>query len=164
MAYDLIIKNGRVIDGSGEPGFYADVAVKDGRIAGIGKFNESATRVIDADGRVVSPGWIDNHTHYDAQAVFDPICYNSARNGHTTAIVGNCGLSIAPAREDDPDFVRRMFSGAERVPIDVLRTGVDVFLGARLRLHERPDAESGYKRGNVDRPFRRQALCHGRRL
>jgi N-acyl-D-aspartate/D-glutamate deacylase len=129
VAYDLIVKNGRVIDGSGEPGFYADVAVKDGKIAGIGKFNESATRVIDADGRVVSPGWIDNHTHYDAQAVFDPICYNSARNGHTTAIVGNCGLSIAPAREDDPDFVRRMFSGAERVPIDVLRTGVDVSWG-----------------------------------
>jgi N-acyl-D-amino-acid deacylase len=130
VAYDLIVKNGRVIDGSGEPGFYGDVAVKDGRIAGIGKFNESATRVIDADGRVVSPGWIDNHTHYDAQAIFDPLCYNSARNGHTTAIVGNCGLSIAPAREDDPDFVRRMFSGAEKVPIDVLRGGVDVSWGS----------------------------------
>ena len=67
MAYDLLINNGRVIDGSGGPGFYADVAVAKGKIVGVGKFNESATRTINAEGRVVAPGFIDHHTHFDSQ-------------------------------------------------------------------------------------------------
>ena len=74
MAYDLLIKNGRVVDGSGGPSFYADVAVKDGKIIGVGKFNDSATRTINADGLVVAPGFIDHHTHYDPQALYDPLC------------------------------------------------------------------------------------------
>jgi len=129
MAYDLLIKNGRVIDGSGAPGFHGDVAVANGKIVGVGKFNESATRTINADGLVVSPGWIDNHTHYDAQALYDPLCSSSAQNGHTSVVVGNCGLAASPSRKDDPDFIRRMFSGMERIPIEVLRHGVDVSWG-----------------------------------
>jgi len=128
MAYDLLIKNGRVIDGSGAPGFHGDVGVKDGKIAGVGKLNESATRTINAEGRVVSPGWIDNHTHYDAHALFDPLCSNSAQNGHTSVVVGDCGVGLAPARQDDPDFVRQIFS-TELGPLEVLRAGVDVTWG-----------------------------------
>ena len=74
MPYDLLIKNGRVVDGSGGPSFRADLAVQNGKIVGVGKFNESATRTIDAEGRVVAPGFIDHHTHYDPQALYDPIC------------------------------------------------------------------------------------------
>ena len=96
MAYDLLIKNGRVVDGSGEPSFYADVAVKNGKIVGVGKFNESATRTINADGRVVAPGFIDHHTHYDPQAIWDPLCNSTVQNGNTSVIVGQCGLVLAP--------------------------------------------------------------------
>ena len=87
MAYDLLIKNGRVVDGSGGPSFRADVAIKDGKIVGVGKFSESATRTINADGRVVAPGFIDHHTHYDPQALYDPLCSSTAQNGNTTVIV-----------------------------------------------------------------------------
>ena len=96
MAYDLLTKNGRVVDGSGEPSFYADVAVKNGKIVGVGKFNESATRTINADGRVVAPGFIDHHTHYDPQAIWDPLCNSTVQNGNTSVIVGQCGLVSSP--------------------------------------------------------------------
>ncbi|CAI8013849.1 D-aminoacylase [Geodia barretti] len=101
MAYDLLIKNGRVVDGSGGPAFYADVAVQNGKIVGVGKFTESAARTIDADGRVVAPGFIDHHTHYDPQALWDPLCNYTVQNGNTTVVVGQCGQTIAPARPGD---------------------------------------------------------------
>src|SRR5207249_762154 len=99
MAFDLLITNGRVVDGSGEPAFQADVAVKDGRIVGVGKYNGAAAeRTIDAEGRVVAPGFIDHHTHFDPQAVWDPYCGSWLHNGHTTVIVAHCGQGIATAR------------------------------------------------------------------
>jgi N-acyl-D-aspartate/D-glutamate deacylase len=125
MAFDMLIKNGRVVDGSGQPSFYADVAIKDGKIVGVGKFNESATRVINADGRVVAPGFIDHHTHYDPQAIWDPLCGSTAHNGNTSVIVGQCGLVLAPARPDDRDWYIGMFSQMENVPMSALRNGIN---------------------------------------
>jgi N-acyl-D-aspartate/D-glutamate deacylase len=125
MAYDLIIRNGRIVDGSGMPAFSGDVAVKDGKIAGIGKFNEAADRVIDADGLAVSPGFIDNHTHYDAQILWDPMFTSSCWHGVTSIVMGNCGLALAPARRNEGDTLLRMLSRIEAIPIEALRKGVD---------------------------------------
>src|SRR5205814_1223206 len=127
MAFDLLIKNGRVVDGSGEPAFQADVAVKDGRIVGVGKYNGAAAeRTIDAEGRVVAPGFIDHHTHFDPQAVWDPYCGSWLHNGHTTVIVGQCGQVIAPVRPGDGEWYLEFFSDAEQIPLPVLKAGVDV--------------------------------------
>src|SRR5271167_244382 len=127
MAYDLLIKNGRVVDGSGEPAFAADVAVQDGRIVGVGKYaGAAAKRTIDAAGRVVAPGFIDHHTHFDPQAVWDPYCGSWVHNGHTTVVVGQCGQVIAPVRPGDAEWYLEFFSDAEQIPLPVLKAGVDV--------------------------------------
>src|SRR6516164_1548137 len=127
MAYDLLIKNGRVVDGSGEPAFHPDVAAHPGRSVGVGKSNGvAATRTIDAEGRVVAPGFIDHHTHFDPQAVWDPYCGSSVQNGHTTVIVGQCGQVLAPARPGDGAWYLKFFSDAEQIPLGVLQAGVDV--------------------------------------
>jgi N-acyl-D-aspartate/D-glutamate deacylase len=125
MGYDLVIRNGRIVDGSGMPAFNGDVAVKDGKIAGIGKFAEPADRVIDADGLAVSPGFIDNHTHYDAQILWDPMFTSSCWHGVTSIVMGNCGLALAPARRGGGDALLRMLSRIEAIPIEALRSGVD---------------------------------------
>jgi N-acyl-D-amino-acid deacylase len=108
MAYDLLIKNGRVIDGSGMPAFRGDVAVSNGKIVATGKLRESAARTIDADGLVVAPGFIDNHCHYDAQVTWDPLCTFSCYHGATSVIIGNCSLALAPVgvvvKNDWPSF------------------------------------------------------------
>ncbi len=108
MAYDLIIRNGRIIDGSGMPSFNGDVAVKDGKIAEVGRFSGTAGRVIDVDGLVISPGFIDNHTHYDAQILWDPLCTSTCWHGVTSIVMGNCGLAMAPAKPKDSDTLLRM--------------------------------------------------------
>ena len=126
MAYDLLIKNGRVVDGSGGPSFYADVAVHQGKIVGVGKFNASATRILNAAGRVVAPGFIDHHTHYDPQAVWDPLCSSSVQNGHTMVIVGQCGQVIAPTRPGDGEWYLEFFADAEAIPLSTIKAGVDV--------------------------------------
>jgi N-acyl-D-aspartate/D-glutamate deacylase len=125
MPYDLLIKNARVVDGSGEPSFHADVAVQAGRIVGVGKTSATAKRTIDAGGRVVAPGFIDHHTHFDPQALWDPYCGSSVQNGHTTILVGQCGQVIAPARPNDHDWYLEFFSEAEAIPMNVLRQGVN---------------------------------------
>src|SRR2546422_6623751 len=127
MAYDLLIKNGRVVDGTGELGFIADVAVQDGKIVGVGKYaGAAAKRTIDAAGRVVAPGFIDHHTHYDPQAVWDPLCSSSVQNGHTMVIVGQCGQVIAPTRPGDGAWYLEFFADAEAIPLSTIKAGVDV--------------------------------------
>src|ERR1700720_2325999 len=126
MAYDLLIKNGCIVDGSGEPAFHADVAVHQGKIVGVGKSNGAAAkRTIDAAGRVVAPGFIDHHTHFDPQAVWDPYCGSWVQNGHTTVVVGQCGQVIAPVRPGDAEWYLEFFSDAEQIPLPVLKAGVD---------------------------------------
>ena len=122
MEYDLLVKNGRVVDGSGMPSFYGDVAVKDGRILEIGKLRGSAKRVIDADGRAVSPGFVDNHCHYDAQVTWDPLCSFSCHHGATTVIIGNCSLALAPVRPGAGERLAEFLSYVEAIPMEVLRT------------------------------------------
>lgn len=124
MAYDLVIKNGRIVDGSGMPSFRGDVGVRDGRIVEVGKVDGLAQRTINADGLAVSPGFIDNHTHYDAQVTWDPLCTSSCYHGVTSVMMGHCGLALAPARADDQDALALMLSRIEAIPIDALRAGV----------------------------------------
>src|SRR5712672_2633666 len=120
MAYDLLIRNGRIVDGSGMPAFRGDVAVKDGKIVEIGKLSGPAKRTIDADGRVVAPGFIDNHCHYDAQVTWDPLCSYSCDHGATSAIFGNCSLSLAPVRKGKRGRLPNFFSIVEAIPMGSL--------------------------------------------
>lgn len=114
MTYDLLITNGLVIDGTGLPRRRADVAIDQGKIVGIGHFAPSeAKRVIDADGRVVAPGLVDPHTHYDPQLTFEPYGTSSCFHGVTTVLAGNCGFSIAPVKEKDRPFLSQIFTRVE---------------------------------------------------
>src|SRR3954454_8090775 len=122
MTYDLLIKNGRIVDGSGGPSFRGDVAVKDGKIVEIGKLSGPAARTIDAAGRVVAPGFIDNHCHYDAQVTWDPLCSYSCDHGATSVIFGNCSLSLAPVKKGKERRLSEFLSYVEAIPMDVLDT------------------------------------------
>lgn len=124
MRYDLLIKNGTVIDGSGMPRFRADVGVKDGKIASIGRINALADEVIDAEGHVVAPGFVDGHTHMDAQIFWDPIGTSSCYHGVTSVIMGNCGFTIAPCRESEADLVFRNLERAEDISREAMLAGI----------------------------------------
>jgi N-acyl-D-amino-acid deacylase len=124
MSYDLLIKNGRVVDGSGGPSYNGDVGVKDGKIVEIGKISGTASRTVDAGGQVVAPGFIDNHCHYDAQVTWDPTCSFSCDHGATSVIFGNCSLSLAPVKKDRASQRRlsEFLSYVEAIPMEVLDT------------------------------------------
>ncbi len=125
MAYDLVIKDGKIIDGSGLPGFHGDVAVSSGRIVEIGKVNGEARQVLNADGLVVAPGIIDNHTHYDAQVTWDPLCTYSCYHGITTVVMGNCSLAMAPAHREDREMLAGVLSHVEAIPLEAIQAGVN---------------------------------------
>ena len=116
MAYDLIVKNGMIVDGSGFSRYRGDVGIKDGRIAEIGKIRASAEQTIDAEGRFVAPGVIDLHTHYDAQPFWDRLCTSSVWHGVTTVLTGNCGLTLAPLRPEHRDPMLATFCCVEDLP------------------------------------------------
>ena len=124
MPYDLLIKNGTVIDGTGAPAQRADLAVSDGRIVAIGKFDGSANRVIDAGDCVVAPGFIDPHTHYDAQICWDSAVTPSPWHGVTSVVMGNCGVGIAPCRPFEREVAMRDLVNVEAIPFDVLDRGI----------------------------------------
>src|SRR5215472_6330551 len=148
MAYDLLIRNGRIIDGSGMPAFRGDLAVKDGKIVEIGKISGTAARTIDADGLAVSPGFIDIHCHYDAQVTWDPLCTFSPQHGATTVIFGNCSLSLAPVRRGNEERMAEFLSYVEAIPMEVLRT-VDVNWETFPQYMDRLDKRLGVNAGTL---------------
>ncbi len=128
---ELVIRGGRVVDGSGQPSFKADVAIRGGRIAKIGRVTEPAARVVDADGLTVTPGFIDIHTHYDAQLFFEPTASPSSWHGVTTVFTGNCGFTFAPAKPADVPWLLQMLSRVEGMSPEALSAGV-TFSGGRF--------------------------------
>jgi N-acyl-D-aspartate/D-glutamate deacylase len=125
MSFDLAIKNGMVIDGSGMARYRADVGVKDGKITHIGRISEPADEVIDAEGHVVTPGFVDGHTHMDAQIFWDQLGSCSCYHGVTSVVMGNCGFTLAPCREAEIDFVFRNLERAEDISRDAMLEGID---------------------------------------
>jgi len=124
MSHDLLIKNGTVVDGTGAAPRRADVAIAGGQIAEIGKVTEGAKKVIDASDLIVSPGFVDPHTHYDAQICWDPYITSSSWHGVTTVIMGNCGVGIAPCRPNVREIAAWDLVNVEAIPFDVLSKGV----------------------------------------
>ncbi len=122
--FDVVIRNGLVIDGTGAPGQIADVALNDGRIAAVGEVSESGAREIDAKGLVVAPGFVDIHTHFDAQVFWDTTLSPSPLHGVTTVISGNCGFTIAPLEPEHGDYMMQMLARVEGMPLTSLQQGV----------------------------------------
>src|SRR6201998_1743076 len=148
MAYDLLIKNGRIVDGSGMPAFRGDVGIKNGKIAEIGKLRGPAKRTIDAAGQVVAPGFVDNHCHYDAQVTWDPLCSFSPDHGCTTVVFGNCSLALAPVRPGAAKRVAEFLSYVEPIRMEVLNT-VEVDWETIPQYMDRLDQHLGVNIGNL---------------
>src|SRR5215471_4879174 len=125
VRYDLVIRGGTVADGKGGPLYEADVAVAEGTIAGIGKVSGSGLEEIDARGELVTPGFVDIHTHYDGQATWDERLAPSCWHGVTTAVMGNCGVGFAPVRPTDHDQLIELMEGVEDIPGTVLHEGLE---------------------------------------
>ena len=122
--YDLIIRGGKIVDGTGRPAINGDVAITGDRIAAVGKVDGQARREIDAAGALVTPGWVDVHTHYDGQVTWDPEVSPSGWHGVTTVVVGNCGVGFAPARGSERDWLIQLMEGVEDIPGTALAEGM----------------------------------------
>ncbi len=121
---DLLIKNGTLIDGTGAAGKRADVGIRDGKIVALGEVSETATRTLDAEGAIVTPGFVDVHSHYDGQASWDGDMLPSSAHGVTTAVMGNCGVGFAPCRPADHERLIKLFEGVEDIPGTALTEGI----------------------------------------
>src|SRR5215831_901783 len=125
MTLDLLVKNGTVIDGSGLPRYRADVGVKGGKIVEIGRIRAPAERVVDAEGMIVAPGFIDGHTHMDAQVAWDPLGSCSCWHGVTSVVMGNCGFALAPCKPEDREWFARCLTAVEDIPTEAMLAGID---------------------------------------
>jgi N-acyl-D-aspartate/D-glutamate deacylase len=123
--HDVVISGGTVVDGTGVAPVTADVAIADGRVVEIGRDVGRARRVLDADGLLVTPGWVDVHSHYDGQALWDPLLETSAAHGVTTVVMGNCGVGFAPVAPEDRAWTITLMEGVEDIPAAVLDEGLD---------------------------------------
>ena len=123
--YDLIIKNGTIYDGTGEKPFFADVAIKGSKIVAIGELEESSKEVIDAKGKIVAPGFVDIHTHYDGQVTWDPYLRPSTYHGVTTVVMGNCGVGFSPCKPEERDWLISLMEGVEDIPGTALHEGIN---------------------------------------
>ena len=122
--HDLVIRNGKIVDGSGAPAFTGDVAIDDGVITSVGAKAGAARREIDASGLVVTPGWVDIHTHYDGQVTWDPYLSPSSWHGVTTIVMGNCGVGFAPVQPGQQEFLIGLMEGVEDIPGSALSEGI----------------------------------------
>lgn len=125
MTLDLLVRGGTVVDGTGAPRFSADIGISKGRIVKLGHLTDRAHRTIDADGLIVSPGFIDGHTHMDAQVAWDPLGSCSCWHGVTSVVMGNCGFALAPCRPADRDWYARCLSAVEDIPTEAMAAGID---------------------------------------
>ncbi len=123
--HDLVIRNGNIVDGSGKKPFLGDIAIDDGKITKVGEVINSGKKEIDADGNLVSPGWVDIHTHYDGQVCWDPYLTPSSWHGVTTVVMGNCGVGFAPVKPGDENFLIQLMEGVEDIPGTALHEGID---------------------------------------
>ncbi len=124
MAYDVVIKNGTVVDGTGNQRRQADVAIQGDRIAEIGKITDTAKRTIDAEGKIVTPGFVDIHTHLDAQIWWDPAVSSSCWHGVTSVVMGNCGVTFAPCHPEDRDYLAHLMESVEDIPAASINEGM----------------------------------------
>ncbi|MCH2171800.1 amidohydrolase family protein [Myxococcota bacterium] len=122
--FDLVIRGGTIVDGTGEPPRIGDVAVRDGKIAAVGEVSEAGREEIDATGKIVTPGFVDIHTHYDGQATWDPYLTPSSGHGVTTIVLGNCGVGFAPVAPGKQDFLIQLMEGVEDIPGTALSEGI----------------------------------------
>ena len=123
--HDLVIRNGNIVDGSGKKPFLGDIAIDEGNITKVGEVINSGKKEIDADGNLVSPGWVDIHTHYDGQVCWDPYLTPSSWHGVTTVVMGNCGVGFAPVKPGDENFLIQLMEGVEDIPGTALHEGID---------------------------------------
>ena len=123
--HDLVIRNGKIINGSGDQAFIGDIAIDNEKITQVGKVDKAGIKEIDAEENLVTPGWVDIHTHYDGQVCWDPYLTPSSWHGVTTVVMGNCGVGFAPVRPGDENFLIQLMEGVEDIPGSALHEGIE---------------------------------------